>query len=34
MKKEYETPELDMIMLENEDVIKTSEPELPPQPLN
>ena len=38
MKKEYETPELDMIMLEHEDVIRTSdskiEPELPGQPIN
>lgn len=39
MKKEYESPELDMIILEHEDVIRTSdrpiipEPETPPYPI-
>lgn len=34
MKKEYETPELDMIILEHEDVIRTSDiPETPTYPV-
>ncbi len=33
MKKEYETPELDMIMLEHEDVIRTSN-ETTPYPVS
>lgn len=34
MKKEYETPELDMIILEHGDVIRTSgEPETPTYPV-
>lgn len=31
MKEKYIVPEMELVMFENEDVITTSDPELPPQ---